>query len=200
MTESNRLKDYYRILGLKRSASSWAIFKHFRKRFLKVKASKEVSKELWCSYAILQEPSRKYYDLVLKQESLGKSPNPKYLRVLEQRDKEAKLIYYQQTKFESIKGELKEIDFGRIALNFFELIMGGGIDYSAIAILFLLGGLSGMVYGIIHSSALIALPFAMLGALGLWILNYAIMKFRKESIDKWLQKKLLLLKQEKELV
>ena len=58
-------------------------FKEFKNRYLRPDLDQSTRHQVLTSYLVLQDSSRKFYDLALKQQKSNKTINPKYLAIVE---------------------------------------------------------------------------------------------------------------------
>ena len=96
------MKDYYVILGVHRNASQNKIFRRFRSQILKLNRNSNEVQDLIASYLILQEKSRKFYNLLLDQSKSKQSFNEKYLKILKNKEALAKFLsekYVREQEF-----------------------------------------------------------------------------------------------------
>ncbi len=179
------MNDYYDILKVPTDASSLKIFKEFRKRYLQTDLDRPTREQVLTSYLVLQDSSRKFYDLAFKQQKSNKTINPKYLAVVERKEKKAqKLLEQQKNKPEMITRPLKKYPMDDAGLEFLGLLMEVNYGWVATGIFLILAGIVTIGYYLSNGDwkvLLISLPVMTIGIL---MHNHGITKFKKDKIEK----------------
>lgn len=179
------MNDYYDILKVPMNASSLKIFKEFRKRYLRKDLDHSTRELVFKSYLVLQDSSRKFYDIALRQQKNNKTINPKYLAVVERKEKKAKeLLEQQQDRPEMITKILKKYPMDDSGLEFLGLLMEVNYGWVATGIFLILAAIMTTGYFLSNGDwtvLLISLPVMTIGIL---MHNHGIIKLKKEKIEK----------------
>jgi len=180
-----KMKDYYDILKVPTNASSLKIFKEFKKRYSERNLDLPTKELVLTSYLVLQDTSRKFYDLALKQYWNKKTVNPKYLAVVEKKEKKARnLLEQEKGRPEMIIKALKNYPLKDSGLEFLGLLMEVNYGWVATGIFLILAAVLASGYYLINGDLtvlLISLPVMIIGMLSH---NHGIVKFKKEKIEK----------------
>ncbi|MCP4181690.1 MAG: hypothetical protein GY756_28320 [bacterium] len=83
------MKDYYKILGVKRKASQNRIFRRFRSQILELDINSDKVQDLIAGYLILQKKPRKLYNVLLLQYESKKVLSDKYVNALKGNENKA---------------------------------------------------------------------------------------------------------------
>lgn len=179
------MNNYYNILKVPTDASSLKIFKEFRNQFLRQGLDPTTRELVFRAYLVLQDPSRKFYDLALKQRKSNKTINPKYLAVVEKKEKKAQELFEQQMERpELIIRPLKEYPLAHSGLEFVGLLMEANLGWAGTGIFLILTAIVTTGYYLGEGEwtiLLISLPVITVGIL---MHNHGIIKFKKEKIEK----------------
>ena len=180
-----KMNDYYDILKVPSDASSLKIFKEFKNRYLQLDLDQSTREQVLTSYLVLQDSSRKFYDLALNQQKNNKTINPKYLTVVERKEKKAReLLERQKTKPDVITRTLKKYPMDDSGLEFLGLLMEANYGWVATGIFLILAGIVTTGHYLINGDwkvLLISLPVMTIGIL---MHNHGITKFKKDKIEK----------------
>ena len=180
-----KMNDYYKILKVPTDASSLKIFKGFKSRYLRPDLDQPTRQRVLTSFLVLQESSRKFYDLALKQQKLSKPIDPKYLAVVERQERKAKELFEQQKdRPEMITRPLKKYPMEDSGLEFLGLLIEGNYGWVATGIFLILAGIVTTGFFLNNGDwkiLLISLPVMTIGIL---THNHGITKFKKEKIEK----------------
>ena len=180
-----KMNDYYNILKVPTDASSLKIFKGFKDRYLRPDLDQPSRQQVLTSYLVLQDSSRKFYDLALKQQKINKPINPKYLAVVKRQERKAKELFeQQQDRPEMITRPLKKYPMDDSGLEFLGLLMEVNYGCVATGIFLILAGIVTTGYYLSNGDwkvLLISLPVMTIGIL---MHNHGITKFKKEKIEK----------------
>lgn len=76
--------NYFHFLEVPYKATDSEVYKAFVSK-LKKAGTVDEKRECLVAYALMQQPSRKFYDLIFYNLSAGREPDPKYVRVIENR-------------------------------------------------------------------------------------------------------------------
>mgnify|MGYP006304063189 FL=1 len=179
------MNDYYEILKVPTDSSSLKIFKEFKSRYLQPDLDQSTRQRVLTSYLVLQDSSRKFYDLALKQQKSNKPINPKYLAIVESQERKAKELFErQQDRPEMITRPLKKYPMDHSGLEFLGLLMEVNYGWIAIGLFLMLAGIVTTGYYLSNGDwavLLISLPVMTIGIL---MHNHGITKFKKEKIEK----------------
>lgn len=180
-----KMKDYYDIIKVPTDASSLKIFKEFRKRYLENDMDLSTKEMVFTSYLVLQDSSRKFYDLALKQQQNKKTINPKYLAVVEKKEKIAKELFEQQkVQPEMITRPLNKYPLADSGLEFLGFLMEANFGWVATGIFLILAAIVTTGYYLSNGDwtvLLISLPMTTIGVI---MHNHGILKFKKDKIEK----------------
>jgi hypothetical protein len=180
-----KMNDYYDILKVPTDASSLKIFKEFKSRYLRPDLDQSTRQQVLTSYLVLQDSSRKFYDLALKQQKSNKTINPKYLAIVESQERKAKELFERQKdRPKMITRPLKKYPMDDSGLEFLGLLMEANYGWVATGIFFILAGIVTTGYYLSNGDwnvLLISLPVMVIGVL---MHNHGITKFKKEKIEK----------------
>tara|TARA_R110001592_G_C12850367_1_gene721792 strand:- start:138 stop:704 length:567 start_codon:yes stop_codon:yes gene_type:complete len=180
-----KMKDYYDILKVPTDASSLKIFKEFKKRFLERNLDLSTKELVLTSYLVLQDTSRKFYDIALNQYRNKKTINPKYLAVVEKKEKKAKELFEQQKdRPEVITKPLKNYPLDDSGLEFFGLLMEVNYGWVAIGIFLILAAMVTTGYYLSNGDWTVLIVSLPVMTIGLLSHNHGIVKFKKEKIEK----------------
>jgi hypothetical protein len=180
-----KMNDYYDILEVSTDSSSLKIFKEFKSRYLRSDLDQSSQQQVLTSYLVLQDSSRKFYDLALKQQKSNKAINPKYLAIVERQERKAKELFErQQDRPEMITRPLKKYPMDDSGLEFLGLLMEVNYGWVATGIFLILIAIVTTGYYLSTGEwgvLLISLPVMTIGIL---MHNHGIIKFKKEKIEK----------------
>ena len=180
-----KMNDYYDILKVSTDSSSLKIFKEFKNRYLRPDLDQSTRHQVLTSYLVLQDSSRKFYDLALKQQKSNKTINPKYLAIVERQERKAKELFeQQQDRPEMITRPLKKYPMDDSGLEFLGLLMEVNYGWVATGIFLILAGIVTIGFYLSNGDwnvLLISLPVMTIGIL---MHNHGITKFKKEKIEK----------------
>ena len=178
------MKNYYEILNIQESTGSLKIFKEFKKLYLNTN-NKLNRLELLSAYFVLQETSRKFYNISLKQYNNGEKINPNYKSVVEYQEKRARdIIDYDKKKFELLNKYLTDYPIGASSIETIELVTGNNIGWTALGISLSLFGIISIGKNIINAQWYLLLISLILFIIGVFMHNHGILKIKKEKTEK----------------
>lgn len=146
--ESYPMNNYYEVLGVSKEASSFRIYKAFRKILLRGGVNETTQESVFVAYCILLEPARKYYDILLAQEQEKVVVNPKYLSMIQFREAKAHQGFQRRkNQLGSLAYKLKRYPmeatfraFVGLLLNVVENWLGLGLLFAFVGIVLLVVG------------------------------------------------------------
>jgi hypothetical protein len=178
----SKMKDYYRILDIRKEASQRVIFKAFRKEYLSSSNNLAKAQAVFSAYLILSQNSRKYFEILQKQLSANKRLNPKYLNIIANQNTAAKQIIKDlETSPHQIKIILKKYPLQEIALSLVAVFFGFTktyISWALIVILILIAH-----FWLLEENSLTYLSRLGLLLLAFILFQKGVMNSRKEKID-----------------
>ena len=179
----SKMKDYYRILDIRKEASQRAIFKAFRKEYLSSSGDFVKAQEVFSAYLILSQNSRKYFDILQKRSGDSKRRNQKYLNIITLQSAKADLIFEDlNTRPDQIISVLKKPPFKEAAQGLMAIFLN--IADSSFAWAFRLIFISIVIFAVVdNSNTLTYLTSFGLLVFAFILFQKGVMNSRKEKID-----------------
>lgn len=183
------MKDYYKVLKLSKYASSFKIFKEFRSKYLLKNLDPSERSQILTAFIILQESSRKFYDIALQQHIDGVRVNPKYISIIKRLEEKAKDIEKDEDRINKIEKILKKFPLAHSIIEFFSMmIFQVSIGWIALGIFLFFISLVFTAYYISEGNLHAIFVTSSIMFFSIFIHNYGILKYRKEEIEYILSK------------
>ena len=178
------LKDYYQILGLSKKASALQVFKEFKARFLKDEEPTQAKQQVLTAYIVLQEHSRKYYDILLEQHKNNRPLSPKYVAIIEMREKKAKEVLENTGGNSKVLIEpLVDYPWSGVWESFFDMFMEVYYSWIAIGLVVTVASIITAVFTLKNGNWIAFVVCLVFSALGIVLHNRGILKYKKQKVD-----------------
>ncbi|MCH8556159.1 MAG: hypothetical protein LAT76_13450 [Schleiferiaceae bacterium] len=178
-----QLNNYYEILQVPTDASAFKIFTAFRKLYLRDDLDLGKRERILKGYLVLQEESRKFYDLVLRQHK-QKSLNVKYLSIVERKEKMALELLEKQTHApDLLLGPLKKYPLTDSAIELLAWFIGGSLSWIGAGSLALLAAIIMVFFSLSRVEVTVLLLALPILAIGVFMHNYGVLKSKQEKLD-----------------
>lgn len=166
------MENYYKILNLNSKASQKKIFKKFRRLIISENNNSEQTKSFLKAYFVLQEDSKKFYDLII----IKRIEKKKYIDVVNRKEKRANQFYENYLNDNSlINKPLKSFPLTNAFIEFIGFLLEVEIGWTTIGLLSTLTGIGMLIYGIVKSAFIfiyVGVPLLVIGILFLVTIYY----------------------------
>ena len=160
------------------------VFKEFRARFLKDGESLILKEQALTAYIVLQENSRKYYDIILEQQQNNRPLSPKYLAIVERKEKKAKEVFDNLSdNANTLIEPLVNYPWSGVWRAFFDMFLEVYYSWIAIGLVITIVGIITALFTLNNGNWIVFLICLLFSALGLALHNRGILKYKKQEID-----------------
>ncbi|GAB5556906.1 MAG: hypothetical protein SchgKO_11190 [Schleiferiaceae bacterium] len=178
--------NYFQFLEVPYKATDSVVYKAFVSK-LKNAETVDEKRECLVAYAIMQQPLRKFYDLVFYNLSAGREPDPKYVRVIKNR-RDQLMGNVDDEDIRRAKQITRSFPWGAFLGEALGLLLESGISHLNKGPLVLILSLALLVSGWTSDVQALLILGAVLFLLGVFISAEGLKRWRMESLDEIFRK------------